>query len=181
MIKRRPRIKPSLLVRKGVSTLHRFKRKRRAKRRIRGAEPKLWSLSKADKEFSWFIRTRDCMCQFPGCTVRVIEKLQCSHYFSRAKKSTRFDPDNCLSLCILHHFMSKLLGWEFQKQRKETEGWDGQYTIFMKTWLGPERYAALCERATQKMKQKEAIQGVMHLMSTGKALHNESPNDTIKG
>ena len=113
------------------------------------------SLKKADSRFSKQIIARDEHCQFPGCTSTT--RLTCSHLIGRATKSTRFDPDNCVTLCLFHHFFSKDLGFEFQKQTKEKHGYDGQYTLFMKKRLGRARYAALIKRASTSIKQQAAI------------------------
>ena len=60
---------------------------------------------KADILFSQYIRTRDrWTCQ--KCHKRYKPKsqgLHCAHMFSRRKESTRFDPDNCCSLCFGCH------------------------------------------------------------------------------
>ena len=117
--------------------------------------PKLWSLKKADSHFSKKILERDKICQFPNC--KNTKKLTCSHYIGRATKSTRFDEDNCIALCLFHHFFSRDLGFEYQKQTIKKHGYDGQYTIFMKKRLGAIRYEALQQRATQKIKRNKAI------------------------
>ena len=62
-------------------------------------------LDKADVEFSRYIRLRDkrCVrCKRLGSENKdgeFIIGLQASHYFGRAKESTRFDPENVDSLC----------------------------------------------------------------------------------
>lgn len=101
-------------------------------------------LKKADALFSISIRKRDRHCLHPiGCEST---NIQCSHYIGRAHKITRFDPDNCIALCYFHHFRSKDLGFEYQKQYKAEHGYDGQYTIFMKKLLGEERWDALDQK-----------------------------------
>lgn len=77
---------------------------------------------------------------------------QCSHYYGRATKNTRFDPENCIALCYFHHFKSKDLGFEYQKQIKEKHGYDGQYTIFMEKWLGYKGFKLLKERSQITLK-----------------------------
>ncbi len=116
------------------------------------------ALKKADTLFSNEIRARDGKCLFPGCKVTDPKKLQNSHYIGRAVSSTRFDPDNCIALCWLHHFKDKMLGFEYQKQTLEEHGWDGQYTIFMRNLLGPERYLALRARALESVKRTDMVQ-----------------------
>lgn len=108
-------------------------------------------LKKADTAFSLKIRARDKHCQFPGCISTT--KLQCSHYFGRANKSTRFDEDNCIALCWFHHYGSKLLGFEYQKQREEEQGYDGRYTLFMICkFAGTDKWKNLKKRAQLKLK-----------------------------
>lgn len=115
-----------------------------------------WTLKKADAKFSGEIRARDKRCMHPMgsmyCTL-----LQNSHFIGRATKSTRFDPENCVTICWYHHYKSKDLGFEYQKQTIEKHGFDGQYTIFMKKYLGNEKYAALIERSKLSLKQNAAI------------------------
>lgn len=119
------------------------------------------ALNRADAIFSAKIRNRDKVCQFPDCQIEAFDKLQCSHYIGRAVFFTRFDEDNCVALCWLHHFKDKMLGWEYQKQREEVQGWDGQYTKFMRRWLGTDKFNALIERSKETIKRTEAIQKVI--------------------
>lgn len=62
-------------------------------------------LRSTDKLFSLYIRTRDnWTCQF--CHRDFSEKkggLDCSHYWTRGRENTRFDPENCIALCKYHH------------------------------------------------------------------------------
>lgn len=62
-------------------------------------------LDKADQVFSRYIRTRDgWTCQ--RCHRQHEEGsqgLHNSHYFGRARESTRFDPENCDALCYGCH------------------------------------------------------------------------------
>ena len=119
----------------------------------------LWTDKQADTEFSFHIRKRDGKCMFPGCTKT--ERLQNSHFIGRKHSATRYDPENCITLCYTHHYGDKLLGFEYQKQEKEKHGYDGQYTLFMKRHLGPKRYKALIERGKTSVKRSTEI---MHLM-----------------
>lgn len=139
--------------------LHRKMRKliKRTPKRAKLASKGILTLVKADALFSRQIRARDKFCQFKECLISDPAKLQNSHYFGRAIKSTRFDPDNCVALCWLHHFKDKLLGYEYQKQTFEKHGYDGQYTLFMKERLGEKRFNFLREKSHLSMKQKTAI------------------------
>lgn len=150
-------LKRSRIVRKAKILPPRGHRMPQVKRKVgtgRVVAKKQKSISKlikqADAIFSVLVRRRDGHCQFPGCTST--KKLQCSHYIGRAHKATRWDYDNCIALCWYHHYKSKDLGYEYQKQTVEKHGWDGQYTLFMKRWLGPEKWATLQERAKRSQK-----------------------------
>lgn len=57
-------------------------------------------LDKRDILFSKLIRERDGKCVFCG---RKDGKLECSHYWGRGNKATRFDPLNCDTLCFQCH------------------------------------------------------------------------------
>lgn len=62
-------------------------------------------IDKADKVFSQYIRTRDnWTCQ--RCKKRYeppTSALHCSHFMGRGKEATRFDENNCTSLCYGCH------------------------------------------------------------------------------
>lgn len=60
--------------------------------------------AKLDKEFSLFIRLRDCMANgYFKCIscgqIKPFEQADCGHYFSRTHLSTRFDENNCHAEC----------------------------------------------------------------------------------
>ena len=70
--------------------------------------PKI-KISSLDRIFSFYIRCRDrWRCQ--RCGIRYeppTMSLHCSHFMGRAKKSTRFDPENCQALCYgCHSFLT---------------------------------------------------------------------------
>jgi len=73
----------------------------------------------ADDLFSKHIRARDGRCVRCGKT----ERLQCSHFWNRRKWNTRYDPDNCDTLCWGCHRL-----WESDKA--------GNYRDFMLDKLG---------------------------------------------
>lgn len=161
MIKRTPLTRKSTLKRSvGLKTAPGRKKRKKI---VKSLGVKVWALTKADSIFSENIRLRDRQCLFPGC--ERTDQLTCSHYFGRAKKSTRFDEDNCITLCRTHHYWDKDIGWEFQKQRKGEKGcdWDGRYTLFMKEWLGNERWEALILRAEESLSQRKAIEAWMEI------------------
>jgi len=149
------------MVRKAPTSLKTAPGAKKKRKVVKSLGVKIWTLTKADAVFSEKIHARDIHCLFPGC--ERTDQLTCSHYFGRTKKSTRFDTDNCITLCRTHHYWDKDIGWEFQKQRKGEKGcdWDGRYTVFMKERLGEERWNALVERASQTLSQKKAIEELM--------------------
>lgn len=68
-------------------------------------------------------------CEYPGCKVNFTQ-LHPHHYFNRKNKSVKYDPDNGIALCHIHHtngneaahldpdFKEKWL-----KSGKRDEGW----------------------------------------------------------
>ena len=103
-------------------------------------------LRKADIEFSKYIRNRDgwkcvrCHKQYEPPT----SGLQNSHFWGRARENTRFDPDNCDSLCFSCH---------------QYWGGDGreEYIEFKKKQLGEEGYQKLKIRAFTYRKKDDKI------------------------
>lgn len=154
-------LKRVLIARKSV--LQRKPRKlvvSKPKARVKAIKRKKWKfvktqLEECDSAFSKEIIARDTKCLYPNC--QNTTNLTCSHYIGRTNWNTRFDPENCIALCLRHHFMDRDVGYEFQKARKEKHGWDGQYTLFMIQFLGEYRFNALLERAQQDKSRKESI------------------------
>ena len=69
----------------------------------------------ADDAFSKAIRTRDkWTCQRCGREFEEHERknLDCSHYWGRGRENTRFDPENCDSLCGRYTSGQCHLKWE---------------------------------------------------------------------
>lgn len=114
---------------------------------------KKWSSKKADTLFSRYIRSRDGKCVRCGR----IENLQCSHFWPRAISSTRYDPDNCDTLCYACHY-GNAKGWEHSKQ--------GEYRSFKLNQLGKYRYQQLEERAGLLVKRENAIIQCIELLCT---------------
>lgn len=106
---------------------------------------KLTSVKKADTLFSKWIRDRDGKCVRCGKT----EHLQCSHFWPRAVSATRFDPENCDTLCYGCHYGDRYHGWEYAKQ--------GAYRDFKIQQLGEDGYRKLEERYNTFMPQRDAI------------------------
>ena len=88
-------------------------------------------LSKQDIIFSKLIRERDKKCVF--CE-RMDGKLECSHFWGRGNKATRFSPLNCDTLCFQCHANN-----EGNKQ--------GFYREWKQAQLGSKRYVKLEKRA----------------------------------
>jgi hypothetical protein len=99
----------------------------------------------ADKLFSEWVRKRDMNRCRNIFAKKHSEKLECSHFWGRRHYSTRYDPDNCITLCHACH--SK---WEGEKQ--------GEYRDLMIGWLGQERYDDLERKHYQIVKQRDAIE-----------------------
>lgn len=113
---------------------------------------KLWTSGRADKEHSKFIRTRDGKCVRCGKT----ENLQCSHFWARSNSATRYDDENCDTLCYACHYGNQL-GWEYNKQ--------GEYREFKINQLGITKYNALELRAKSIVKRRDAILDLMERLS----------------
>lgn len=113
-------------------------------------ERKIWTMKKADTEFSKFIRERDKRCQRCGKE----GPLTCSHFWGRAHKGTRYDPKNCVAICW---FPCHAYHWEKEKQ--------GAYRDFMLYWLGEEEYEELKKRALTSYSLSSAIIDCMRLLN----------------
>lgn len=97
----------------------------------------------ADKWFSLYIRYRDDFtCQRCFAQYELSENmLDCSHFYSRAKKSVRFDPDNAVTLCKrCHMYFDGHTMFRQTSHKKEHEN-------FMLTRLGERRFNSLFARA----------------------------------
>ncbi len=158
----------------GVGVRHIIVRKPKPKKKQAGGL--FWSMKKCDRLFSIQIRARDGRCMHPQGTENC-KMLQNSHYIGRANKAVRYDPENCVAICYFHHFKSKDLGFEYQKQTIEKHGFDGQYTLWMKSYLGPERFAALIERSKVDTKQCAALLSFQnnHPLTLTKLLATQTP------
>lgn len=80
----------------------------------------------ADSKFSKFIINRDKKCLRCGS----IQMLTCSHFHGRTNWATRYEPTNCITLCISCHD-----SWESKKS--------GVYMDFMMEWLGEDQFFIL--------------------------------------
>lgn len=121
--------------------------KPRPKVGIRKPKP-IWKTTYADGKFSLYIRKRDGKCM--RCN-RTDKPLDCSHYWKRGDKGTRFDPKNCIALCRDCHTI-----WEKQQNL--------EYKEFMIKWLGQEEYDLLEIRARTVKPQRQAVMECMELL-----------------
>jgi len=127
------------------STLKAFKRMRNF-REVTGEIKDVWQVQEADHRFSLEIRKRDSQCVACGST----RFLGCSHYFGRTIYATRYDPENCITLCTECHAI-----WEINKK--------GIYKDYMLMWLGEKEFQALEERSREKVSPYYAITEFMKL------------------
>ncbi len=104
-------------------------------------------LVEADSKFSKIIIQRDGRCL--NCASQCF--LSCSHFFGRSNYATRFDPQNCITLCIVCHDL-----WESKK--------NGVYKEFMIVWLGFEEFCKLEERSKIRMRPVEAVASALKEM-----------------
>ena len=101
---------------------------------------KIWKTKTTDNYFSKYIRGRDKVCQ--RCLTT--ENLTCSHYWIRSHSSTRYDPENCIALCVLCH--GKLDGVH-----------NVEYLDLMLQRLGVVKYRKLERKARTFKKRVEAV------------------------
>lgn len=107
-------------------------------------------ISKADQLFSLYIRKRDNnTCVKCGRKFREGERgLSCSHFFGRGKESTRFDLENCDSLC----YPGCHLYW--QNTARE------DYRAFKIKQLGQKRFDALLLRSNLTVKKDRKMEQI---------------------
>lgn len=107
-------------------------------------------IDRADECFSRYIRLRDMKCMRCGTKVQLSDKglpvsHQNSHYFGRGREGTRFEPDNCDTLCHgCHRF------WE--KEDREA------YRQFKVKQLGEDRHASLQLQANTYYKKDRKLE-----------------------
>lgn len=122
------------------------------KRMIYGT--KVWSLTKADTEFSkWIREQKDYTCEMCGIRHEPPTRLiQCSHYIGRKHKATRYDPENCDVLCASCH--AKM------EDRKQYE-----YRDWKINKIGIERHEALKLKESTIFGEKDSIYNCMKLLN----------------
>lgn len=128
------------------------RRTKRIKNKVKRVIHRLWSMEKADKMFSLYIRKRDGKCMRCGKPFDG-KNLTNSHFWARQHKATRYDPKNCVAVCWMpcHKYH-----WEKEKQ--------GDYRNFMLQWLGDEEYLLLELRARSVYPLSNAIIDCMRLL-----------------
>lgn len=102
-----------------------------------------------DVLFSKMVRERDGRCMFCGSTEK---SLQCSHFWGRSNKATRFHPLNVEALCFYCHMTN-----ESNKQ--------GFYREYKLKQLGEDGYIEL-ERLARSIKpytkyEKKVLNGIL--------------------
>ena len=114
----------------------------------------VWSMDRADRIFSNYIRLRaDWKCENCGKNFENNKgQLHNSHFWSRVRMSTRFDPDNCMAVCWHCHFF---------KLEKEKQG---IYRDLMIKRLGNEHYNTLRIKSNTLQNKRESIKEFMALM-----------------
>lgn len=117
-------------------------------------------LDPADTVFSQYIRLRDGMCVRGGSLVRYNEQglpitHQNSHYFGRGKEATRYDPENCDTLCDDCHKR-----WEGPERKK--------YKQFKIKQLGVKRFQDLELRSNSyyKKNRKDSLLEARRLLKS---------------
>lgn len=103
-------------------------------------------VSQTDKLFSLLVRMRDKFtCQRCGKkTDGPSPYIQCAHFYGRKGISTRYDFENCVSLCGTIGFPGGCHGY-FSDHPNE-------FVDFMKKRLGPQKYDSLVIRAHTPIK-----------------------------
>ena len=125
-------------------------------------------IDKADTIFSQYIRLRDKKCVRCGSEVRMKKGLPvshaCSHYWGRGKEGTRFEPDNCDTLCFGCHER-----WGHGDERDD-------YRAFKIKQLGEKRFKSLMIQAYQ-YKKKDRKMSLMIAKELLKTLNKK--NETL--
>ena len=106
---------------------------------------------KTDKLFRQFIRQRDnYTCQRCGTVYPNGGRgLHCSHYWGRGRENTRFDPEDCITLCWGCHQI-----WGHGDGRSE-------YTAHMRKKLGDEGFDLLDVRAHIYKKRDDKLDEII--------------------
>jgi hypothetical protein len=122
---------------------------------------KVWTLKKADTEYSKFLREkRGYRCEKCGYyEAPPTQRIQCSHYLGRSYKAIRFDDDNCDVLCATcHHVLEDAKQYEYREWKIAK--------------LGQEKHDELWRKANNSQGEKHSIYELMVRLK-GKDFTNE--------
>jgi hypothetical protein len=120
------------------------------------------TIRKTDRKFSRYIRGRDrdcvarvrCLGQIP------FKNLTCAHFISRRTESTRFDQDNCVTLCrACHLFLDDHMD---------------EFSAIMKERLGERGFNLLLIRSETKVCRDDALDE-LYIDSLLASLPQDSP------
>jgi hypothetical protein len=111
--------------------------------------PKI-KIDTADKYFSLYVRIRDnWTCQRCKRKYKQGDRgITCSHFWSRRHENTRFDLENCDTLCFGCHSL-----WESDKQ--------GDYRDFKIKQLGEKEYKNLMIRSNLPKKKDRKLDAII--------------------
>lgn len=128
------------------------KPKKTTKRMIYGV--KVWSLGRADSEFSHWIREKfSYTCEMCGFYEEPpTQRIQCSHYIGRSHKATRYDPENCDVLCAsCHHKMEDLKQYDYRDWKIKK--------------MGEDAHTKLRQKGNTSLGEKDSIYNCMKLLN----------------
>jgi hypothetical protein len=126
-------------------------------------------IDKRDTVFSKIIRLRaKWTCESCNTYFHLGHGLQCSHFFGRRHRSTRWDPDNAAAHCFGCH-------------RNFTEN-PIAFTAWIKKYLGDVRYEALQLRHSQIIKRnKHDLEFLYQHLKQQLAALEADPNHMVVG
>ena len=132
----------------------------------------MWKIKidRADTIFSQFIRIRDGRCMRCGSPVAfngagMPVSHQCSHYFSRGRESTRFNPENADTFCFTCHEL-------MEKEKQDKKEYRGEYTMFKVRQLGENGFKIL-KMLAYSYKRKDRKQSLMIVKALLKSLNQQ--------
>lgn len=110
----------------------------------------------ADTAFSNYIRGRDkwtcqrCLKVYTPPT----SALHCSHFYSRGKWATRFDPQNCIALCYgCHRYWDKHLD-EYEDYKYQQLGDRDFDALTVRAWNRSQLGSAYWKKLTKKQAEE---------------------------
>lgn len=111
----------------------------------------------ADTAFSISIRGRDkwkcqrCLKQYAPPT----GALHCSHFFSRGKWGTRFDEENCISLCYgCHRYFDGPGKSEYEAYKIRQLGQEGFDALRARAWSKSAKGSSYWKKLTKKQAEE---------------------------